>query len=99
MNGENRRDYPEKGERISPQESVVCNDVIGQNWSRGRCPTPPGYRVKNFTRKKFKVQKKTRQSLVCEQPPPPLKQNRGASFQLFVCIFFKGKVQSTVDIY
>ena len=70
------------------KESVhhICNDVIGQNWSRGPCPTPPGYRVKNFTREKFEVKNKRRQNLVCLQPPPPLKQNRGGLFPI-VCLF------------
>ena len=86
---ENRREYPEKGQRISPPSANY--DVIGQNWSRGLCPTPPGYRVKNFTRKKFKVKKKMRQNLVCVQPPPPLKQNRvgggGGGAALSDCLF------------
>ena len=43
INGENRR----KSKRLPAQrwknQSAICNDVIGQNWSRGPCPTPPGF--------------------------------------------------------
>ena len=42
INGEKRR----KSKRLPAQrwknQSTICNDVIGQNWSRGPCPTPPG---------------------------------------------------------
>ena len=42
LNGEKRR----KSKRLPAQRrknrSAICNDVIGQNWSRGPCPTPPG---------------------------------------------------------
>ena len=41
LNGEKRR----KSKRLPAQRrknrSAICNDVIGQNWSRGPCPTPP----------------------------------------------------------
>ena len=44
LNCENRR----KSKRLPAQRrknrSAICNDVIGQNWSRGPCPTPPGSR-------------------------------------------------------
>ena len=42
LNGEKRR----KSKRLPAQRrknrSAICNDVIGRNWSRGPCPTPPG---------------------------------------------------------
>ena len=48
------------------------------------------YRVKNFTRKKFEVKKKTRQNLVYVAPPPPQKKGGGGGggglFPI-VCLF------------
>ena len=45
LNGEKRR----KSKRLPAQRrknrSAICNDVIGQNWSRGPCLTPPALMV------------------------------------------------------
>ena len=45
INGVNRR----KSKRLPAQrwknQSAICNDVIGQNWSRGPCPTPPEHEL------------------------------------------------------
>ena len=42
INGKNRR--KSKGRRTKvkkKKQSAICSSVIGQNWSRGPCPTPP----------------------------------------------------------
>ena len=42
LNGENRRKLKRLPAQRCKNQSTVCNDVIGQNWSRGPCSTPPG---------------------------------------------------------
>ena len=46
INGENRRKSKTLPAQRWKNQSAICNDVIGQNWSRGPCPTPPGKRAR-----------------------------------------------------
>ena len=41
INGKNRRKSKGLRTKVKKNQSPICNSVIGQNWSRGPCPTPP----------------------------------------------------------